>query len=383
MIDTRRFLFRMTVFLVAVLAVVAGLAIGLLHAFMANPLLNCLILAVLGVGIFLNYRQVLMLKPDIAWVAEYRRGISPLSTAAAPRMLAPIAAALGERQRTEKHSLSAPAMRALLDGIASRLDEGRDTSRYFIGLMVFLGLLGTFWGLSQTVGSIGDVIGSLNIGNDTVGNAFESLKSGLGAPLAGMGTAFSSSLLGLGGSLILGFLDLQAGQAQNAFFNELEEWLAGQMKVSAGRGGIQIDTGEPVPAYIQALLEQTADSLDNLSRIIARGEESRAATNQSLRTLTDKLSSMTDFMKTEQNLMVRLAENQLEIKPLLAKMTDGTTGGLDTASRNHIRSIDSTLNRLAEEMHAGRDELIRELRSEVKLLARTIAAAAEEVTERS
>jgi hypothetical protein len=199
-----------------------------------------------------------------------------------------------------------------------------------------------------------------------------------------MGTAFSCSLLGLAGSLILGFLDLQAAQAQNAFFNELEEWLAGQMKVSVSRGpgGIQLDGGEQVPAYIQALLEQTADSLDNMSRVITRGEESRQATNQSLRQLTDKLSSLTDFMKTEQNLMVRLAENQLEIKPLLAKLADGSSSGMDAASRNHIRSIDSTLGRLTEEIHAGRDELIRELRSEVKLLARTIAAAAEEVTER-
>lgn len=378
MTDTRRFLFRMAIFLAAVIAGLAVLSPGLVAAFTANMALNGLILFVLLVGIALNFRHVVGLKPEIAWMEEQKRGIAPLSTSANPALLGPIATALAERR--ERAGFSAPAMRALLDGVASRLDEQRELSRYFVGLMIFLGLLGTFWGLSQTVGSISDVIRSLTIVGDDVGSAFEGLKSGLEAPLDGMGTAFSSSLFGLGGSLIVGFLDLQAGQAQNSFFNDLEEWLSGQTKFSAGNS-INVDGGDQsVPAYIQALLEQSADSLDNLQRVITRGEESRIATNTSIRTLTDKLSTLGDHMKTEQALMVRIAEAQLEMKPILAKLAEANGGGMDDTTRSHIRNMDGTLRRMAEEATQGREEMVAQIRSEAKLLARTIAAAAEDAS---
>lgn len=375
----RRFLLRMAVFLAAVTVVVAMLSPGLSRAFLANPLLNSLIASVLLLGIALNFRQVLILKPDIDWLESYRRGQpTVVPEGRQPRLLAPLATMLGDRDR---FSLSAIAMRSLLDGIASRLDEGREIARYFIGLLIFLGLLGTFWGLSQTVGSIGDVINNLALNGDDVGAAFEGLKQGLGAPLAGMGTAFSSSLLGLGGSLVLGFLDLQAGQAQNTFYNELEDWLSGQTRLTeAGPGGGVVLSGgdHPVPAYIQALLEQTAESLDNLQRILGRGEESRILANNNVRALTDKLATLTDQMRAEQNLMLRLAESQVEMKPLLARLADAQSGGLDEQSRTHLRNIDVSLARLVEDATLGRDELIREMRGEFRFLARTIAAIAEE-----
>lgn len=372
--EQKRFLFRMAVFLGAVLLVVAALSGGLFDAFLANPALNGLILGVFLIGVALNFRQVLLLRPETEWIEHFRRG-SILSTTHPPRLLAPMASMLGERH--DRISLSAMATRSLLDGIASRLDESRDLSRYFVGLLIFLGLLGTFWGLSQTVGSIGSVINNLNIAGDDPGVAFEGLKQGLGAPLSGMGTAFSSSLFGLGGSLVLGFLDLQAGQAQNAFYNDLEEWLAGQTRM--GGSGMAVEMGDqPVPAYIQALLEQTADSLDNLQRVIARGEESRISANTNMRALTDKLSTLTDQMRAEQTLMLRLAETHLEMKPLLARLADVNLGGMDEMTRNHIRNIDTAAGRMIEEMATGRDEVISELRSEFKLLARTLAARAEE-----
>ena len=244
--------------------------------------------------------------------------------------------------------------------------------------MIFLGLLGTFWGLSQTVGSIGDVIRNLTIAGDDVQSAFAGMKKGLDAPLAGMGTAFSTSLIGLSGSLILGFLDLQAGQAQNVFFNDLEDWLSGQTKLSSNIGASE-GGDQAVPAYIQALLEQTADSLDNLQRVMSRGEESRISANSNMRQLTDRLSTLADQMKTEQSLMLKLAENQIEMKPILARLADGAaTPAFDDTTRNHIRNIDVALNRLVDEMGTGRDEMVREIRSEIKLLARTIAALAEE-----
>jgi len=297
-------------------------------------------------------------------------------------LLAPLATMLGERR--DRFNLTPLALRSLLDGLNSRLDESREIAHYFTGLMIFLGLLGTFWGLSQTVGSVGEVIRSLTISGDDVQGAFAALKNGLNEPLQGMGTAFSTSLIGLSGSLVLGFLDLQAGQAQNAFYNDLEEWLSSQTRIGGNNVMPQVEAGEgggsaqPIPAYIQALLEQTADSLDNLQRTMARGEEGRISANTNMRMLTDRLSTLADSMKTEQSLMLKLAENQLEMKPLLARMAEAKAApAIDDTTRNHIRNIDLALSRLVEEMGVGRDEMVREIRSEIKFLARTIAALAE------
>jgi hypothetical protein len=162
-------------------------------------------------------------------------------------------------------------MRSVLDGIASRLDEQREVSRYMIGLLIFLGLLGTFWGLLLTIGSISDVIGNMSVGSGDLNQLFNQLKAGLAQPLRGMGTAFSASMLGLAGALVLGFLDLSAGQAQTRFFNELEEWLAGITRLSSGVLGSEGEGGGGVPAYVQALLEQTAENLEALQRTLERG----------------------------------------------------------------------------------------------------------------
>jgi hypothetical protein len=194
-----------------------------------------------------------------------------------------------------------------------------------------------------------------------------------------MGTAFSASLFGLAGSLVLGFLELQAGQAHNRFYNDLEEWLSSYTRLSAG--GPLAESGDAsVPAYIQALLEQTADSLDNLQRIIGRGEESRIAANASLTGLTERLGMLGDQMKTEQNLLLHLAESQRELKPVLQKLADGggAQRGADEALRGHMRNVEQYLARLIEELSHGRQETIQEVRGEIRLLARTIAALAEE-----
>ncbi|CAA7620347.1 flagellar motor protein MotA [Magnetospirillum sp. UT-4] len=373
MTQPRRYLLRMAAFLAAVAAVAALLAPGLLAAFMANPGLNGLIVGVFLVGIAMNFRQVLLLKPEVEWLEGWRRG-QPVTSGGRLRLLAPMAGALGERQG--RMSLSAVGLRSILDSIAARLDESRELARYFVGLLIFLGLLGTFWGLSRTVGSVGEVIASLSVTGGDAALAFEHLKSGLEAPLSGMGTAFSTSLFGLAGSLVLGFLDLQAGQAQNAFYTELEDWLAGQTRL--GGSGPVAEGDQTVPAYIQALLEQTADSLDELQRILARGEESRISTNANIRALTDKLSTLTDHMKAEQALMIKLGEAQLDARPLLARIADQAGGGIDEATKSHIRNMDLALSRLAEDSSRGHEELIAELRSEFKLLARTIAAVAED-----
>src|ERR1700728_2206361 len=219
----RIFLFRMLVFLVLCGLIGFVLQKQILNAFNANPWLNGLIGLVLLIGIVLSFARVIRLFPEVSWVNSYRRADLG-HTARPPTLLAPMAAILGG-ERSGRVAISAQTMRAFLDSLASRLDEARDISRYLTGLLVFLGLLGTFWGLIETVGSVGNIINNLSVGGDA-DSVFDALKEGLAAPLGGMGISFSSSLFGLAGSLVLGFLDLQTSQAQNRFYTNLEDWLA-------------------------------------------------------------------------------------------------------------------------------------------------------------
>jgi hypothetical protein len=377
---TRRYLIRMAVFLGVVAVLTVLLSAVLQTAFLHNPALNGTILAILVFGCVFSFAQVLRLTPEIDWLEQFGRdqGNSQSSTIVRTspiRMLAPMAAMLGERKG--KLSLSPNSTRSMLDSIGARLDEGRDIARYLIGLLILLGLLGTFWGLIQTVSSVGDVIGRLSMSGGDAVAAFEDLKRGLATPLAAMGTAFSSSLFGLAGSLILGFLDLQAGAAQNRFYNELEEWLSGQTRVSSGS---VIGEGEQsVPAYIQALLETTADSLENLQRTIARGEEGRMAATTGLITLTDRLTNLGEQMKAQQTLLTQLGENQIEMRPVMTRLAErlGAPQGDDVA-RNHLRNIEIYLARLIDEISKSRAETVQELRTEIRLVARTIAAITED-----
>jgi hypothetical protein len=245
MSQSRRFLIRMVLFLVLVAGLAALLGRPLVNAFMGNPAVNGVILGILIAGIVYIFRQVLSLDPELRWIEGFRNheaGGGDSADEAAPRLLGSMARML-EAQQGRRVSLSATSLQALLDGIASRLNETRETSRYLIGVLIFLGLLGTFYGLLETVRSVGDVIGALNIGANDVARAFADLKSGLESPLHGMGTAFSASLFGLAGSLVLGFLDLQAGQAQNRFYNELEESLSAYTRLSTGRIGAGLYSG--------------------------------------------------------------------------------------------------------------------------------------------
>jgi hypothetical protein len=368
------FLVRMVLFVLVVIVVATLLAEQLQRTFMANPGLNGLILGVLLFGIGYVFRQVQILGPEVEWAERFRHREEGMAVHRPPTLLTPMATILSEQP--SHRWLSTLSMRSLLDGIASRLDESREMARYLIGLLIFLGLLGTFWGLLQTVTAVGQTIGNLTIEVDDPAGLFGSLKSGLEAPLAGMGTAFSSSLFGLAGSLILGFLELQAGQAQNRFYNELEEWLSSITRLSSGLG--TGDGEQSVPAYVSALLEQTAESLDNLQHTIALGAESNAAANKALLSLSDKLGTLTDQMKSEQDLMIKLAESQMEIKPVLERLAEATSAessvSLDEASRMHLRNLDVYVKRFLEESGPAREHLIQEFRSEIKLLARTMAA---------
>lgn len=227
MSNPKHTLFWMTFFLAVVAIVGVLIHKPLMSAFMANWVFNLMIVGVLIVGVGLAYRQVFILFPEMRWIAQFRTGHSGLSVVQEPRLLKPLARQLGEESKRDRFKLSTLSLRTVLDGIHSRMDEQREITRYFISLLVFLGLLGTFWGLLGTINAVGAVITNLDMGQGDFGKVFADLQAGLLTPLQGMGTAFSSSLFGLGGSLILGFLDIQAGHAQNRFYDGLEEWLTG------------------------------------------------------------------------------------------------------------------------------------------------------------
>ena len=376
MTNPRIYMTRMAIFLAVTIAGVAVLHKPLIEAFLANPAINGIIVVVLVLGILFVFRQVWVLNVEVRWIQAYRSLQPGVSATDPPRLLAPMASMIGDRQGQLR--LNTTSLRSILDGISARLDESRDISRYLIGLLIFLGLLGTFWGLLQTVSAVADVIAGLQVGGDDTVQIFNDLKTGLEAPLSGMGTAFSSSLFGLAGSLLLGFLELQAGAAQNRFYNDLEDWLSSATRVSSG-GPVSVGDGDQsVPAYIQALLETTADSLDNLQRTVGRAETARSQSDQGLNTLTDRMTTLTDQMRTEQELMIRLAENQSELRPVLQRLADNQSGGMDEATRGHIRNLDNHMARMIEEAANGRIEIVQELRAEIRLLARTIAALAEE-----
>ncbi len=302
----RIFLVRMLVFLILCGLIGFVLYKQIWQAFLANPGLNALIGAVLAIGIILAFRQVIRLYPEISWINSFRISDPGLAIERRPTLLAPMAAMLSNR--SGRMTITQQTMRHLLDSIATRLDEARDLSRYMTGLLVFLGLLGTFWGLIETVGSVGKVIEGLKVGGDA-GSVFDTLKEGLAAPLGGMGISFSSSLFGLAGSLILGFLDLQSSQAQNRFYTDLEDWLAETVQEYAGDGhGVN---GDLNPA------------LDKLRAAVEDMGSNRAST-AAMVNLAEAIQGLVHHMRTEQQLIRDWADSQgeqtKELKALLERL---------------------------------------------------------------
>jgi len=301
----RIFLVRMLVFLVACALVAVVLYKQIQVAFFANPGLNALIGLVLLIGILLSFRQVIRLYPEVSWVNNFRVADPGLAIERHPTLLAPMAAILG-RERSGRMTITQQTMRHLLDSIATRLDEARDISRYLTGLLVFLGLLGTFWGLIETVGSVGKVIDGLKVGGDA-GALFDTLKEGLAAPLGGMGISFSSSLFGLAGSLILGFLDLQSSQAQNRFYTDLEDWLATTVRHYG-------DDGAPAG--------DLSGALDKLRVAVEEGGSRN--TTAAMANLAEAIQGLVAHMRTEQQMIREWADGQgeqnREIKRLLERL---------------------------------------------------------------
>jgi hypothetical protein len=309
----RIFLVRMMVFLILCALVIVVLHKQIVVAFMANPGLNALIVAVLVIGILLSFRQVIRLFPEVRWVNGFRLADPGLAVARPPVLLAPMATILGER--AGRMAISPTTMRGLMDSIATRLDEARDISRYMTSLLVFLGLLGTFWGLIETVGSVGSVIQNLKVGGDA-GAIFDTLREGLAAPLSGMGISFSSSLFGLAGSLALGFLDLQTSQAQNRFYMELEDWL------STIVSDLTVD-GEARPVVAAAQSGEMRSAIDKLKEAVAETGSNKAAT-AAMANLAEAIHGLVSHMRTEQQMIRDWADSQAaqgrEVQRLLERI---------------------------------------------------------------
>ncbi len=315
------FLWRMLVFLVlaTLLAIILDGQTGQLRAsFMANPGLNALIIGVLLIGIVYAFRQVINLYPEINWVNNFRIADPGLTVEKAPVLLAPMATML--RDRTGHLALATGSMRSLLDSVASRLDEQRETTRYLVGLLIFLGLLGTFWGLLQTVTSVGGTIGALDTSGGENVMLFDQLKEGLAGPLKGMGTAFSSSMFGLAGSLILGFLDLQAGHAQSRFYNELEDWLSGITELQSA------DTaGASVPPQLRFALIEMQRSITDLSDKVEL-KLINDPTGAAVKDLAQGVDKLIRQMRAEQKVVREWADEQAqqqhELAAVLKQITD-------------------------------------------------------------
>jgi hypothetical protein len=273
---------------------------------MANPGLNGLIGFTLLIGLVYSYRMVWRLFPEVNWVNDFRLG-EP-SDAPMPTLLAPMATILGDASR--RTVLSPQTMRSLLDSLASRLDESRDLVRYLVGLLIFLGLLGTFWGLLDTVSSIGEAVRSLDVSSAQSGNVFEELKTGLARPLAGMGISFSSSLFGLAGSLILGFMDLKASQAQNRFYHNLEDWLSTITDIRAGDGG-----NATIPTLLKLDIQNLQQSVDRVQSQLEQGKAVNgsikgAASADTIEDLADAVANLVSQMRDEQKMVRQWIQTQ-------------------------------------------------------------------------
>jgi len=339
MTNPKRYLIRMAIFTALIAGFGSMLWAPLKFAFLSNVVINSVILAALLIGILFTFRQTLRLLPEHQWMQETqkRSGNSTIR----PSLLATVAMVTADSGKPT--SLSAQNLRSILDGVAVRLDESREISRYMIGLLVFLGLLGTFWGLLTTVQSVGNVVGGIDTSNSNIDAMMAELKEGLNSPIAGMATAFSSSLFGLAGSLILGFLDLQLGQASGRFFTDVEDWLSKSVNYEAGSD--PLFSGTASPEFSAGLTEAAANKMQALAKAVAAGEQDRADVATRLRELTT----------------------------ILAKLHDGLSR--DALMAENIANLDASIQNLAREIKADRQELNDTISMELRALSKALMAA--------
>jgi hypothetical protein len=373
----RIFLFRMLVFLVLCSLIAVLLHRQIWSAFLSNPSLNGIILGALLVGIVMSIRQVMRLFPEVRWVNSFRLADPGLTVSRPPVLLAPMATLLGER--AGRMAISQMTMRGLLDSIGTRLDESREIARYLTGLLVFLGLLGTFWGLLETIGSIGRVIQSLEVGADA-SRIFEDLKAGLAAPLGGMGIAFSSSLFGLAGSLVLGFLDLQAGQAQTRFYTDLEDWLSTTVR-DLGVGGGASSAAHSGEFFPGALVEEFAAAIDRFEQTLkTRGGGSGGVDATSMAGLTAVVHRLEQALKPMAHMPEFPTKQIVGAIEKLERVVEDSGGSRSTNAMVKLaESLQSLVQHMRTEQQMLRDwveaqaDQQNDIRELLKRLARTQA----------
>ena len=360
---------RQIVLMLLVLGLVASggvlAAPRVLPVFEANPYLNGFILFVFFIGVFACFWQVAQLITSVRWIERFVGKNDDVIDAKAPRLLAPLATLL--RTRGMAMQIGASSNRSIIDSVATRIDEAREFTRYLVNLLIFLGLLGTFYGLATTVPALVETIRSLAPQDGEEGAAvFSRLMNGLDSQLSGMGVAFASSLLGLAGSLVVGLLELFAGHGQNRFYRELEEWLSSITRVgfSSGDG----DSGSE-QSMVAGILDHMAQQMEKMQNIFASAESSRFGVDEKLGRLADALDSMTRRMEASDNVndgMLRVAEGQHRLVETLQKLDLGD--GFDAESRMRLRSMDVQMLRILEEISAGRQETMAELRADLAAL---------------
>ncbi len=349
----------MLLFVSAVSVLVFALAPTLEQAFYANAYINGAIGVVLLIGVAYTFHQALGVRPAVSWLTDFSQSPNPAAMRKPPALIAPLALLMSEPPGRLR--IPAPAARSMLDSIGARMSEAGELTRYLARLLIFLGLLGTFWGLLETVGALVEAVGGLSADAGASGDAaIAGLFVVISDPLKGMGTAFSSSIFGLAGSLVLGFLDLQTTQAQNRFYTEVEDWFVSITKVGAAAPAGFEDSAPTSGSFVNALLEQTAESLESLQSLLARSEEGRARQAESLAYLSTSLSALNDRLARQEDALQAIKERALD----------------DTLIR-HARNLDVTLQRLAGDMVTEREQSNKELRSELRALSKTIAAALE------
>ena len=334
MTDPRSYMLRMVVILAVTIVIIGLLFNQLAAAFSGNLALNSVIVATALIGVAFIFRQTWRLVPEAKWLSNIQRTNTISQSAPRPVLLATVHVMLSDS--SENGQLSALSLRSVLDGVAARLDEAREISRYFIGLLVFLGLLGTFWGLLQTIGSVGRVVGGLDLSSTDFDAMMRQLRNGLDAPLAGMATAFSSSLFGLGGSLVIGFLDLQLGQAMGRFFNEVEDWLSAFAKFS-DQTASHSDDGRH--ALAQGLSEEGARAMITLASTIDAAQRDRTEQTRQITSLNTTLAVLSEQMADDRRLREQLAQLNIQIQQL--------TSSLDEKARLHQETITTELRALS------------------------------------
>lgn len=338
--------------------------------FGSNPLLNGFIALVFSLGVLTCFWQVLILVQSVSWIENFVRLGNDQSNQSPPRLLAPLASLLGSRGA--QAMISSSSSRSILESVATRIDEARDITRYLTNLLIFLGLLGTFYGLATSVPAIVETIRSLAPQQGESGlQIFEKLMTGLESQLGGMGTAFSSSLLGLAGSLVVGLLELFAGHGQNRFYRELEEWLS-----SITRLGFAGGEGEGDSSAVAIVLDQMSEQMVALQELYTQSEVGRAVVDQKIGELAMAVKGLADKLDAESGqtaALRRIAEGQERlIAALTGAESAASAAGGDAESRMRLRSIDVQLLRILEELSAGRQETVADLRGDISSLTAAI-----------